>query len=218
VLDRAIAMANSNGLHALTIRALAKQTHMPPMSVYKFVSSKDDLLDEMAIRVMDRIELPQPPSDSWIEWIISVMGVWRDLAIANPCMVQILASRRVPAHSIGFARLMQSILANLRRAGFEDEEAARGFWQIFTFTFGHVVFEIPRVQVGEETEAKASESLAAVARARGFSLVELLATPLTSARIRADFSDSLRSLLIGMESSRSQRESTIDAGVSGVPR
>ena len=198
VLDAAVAIADGEGLDALSIRAIASRLDISHMSVYRFVSSKDELLDLVAIHIMDLFELPQVFETDWKERIVHVMSVWRDLLVAHPSAVQILANRRVSAGSDGLARLMENVLANLKSADIVGVQAVRAFWEIFTLTFGNTVFELPRSTTGDADDMAAARSLREVAETRGFELVKDLAEPLTMLDTRASLEDSIRVLLDGI--------------------
>jgi AcrR family transcriptional regulator len=200
VLDAAIQLADRHGFDALSIRAVAASLELSPMSLYRFVTSKDDLVDRVAIRIMDRVELPQAFASDWRNRIVVLMRVWRDLFLAHPSVVQILASRRTSAQSEGLARLMEGVLANLETAGIRGERAVEAFWQIFTFTFGHVVFELPRLGEQAEADHTASQQLNRIALERGFDRVAGLSSALTSSTTRPTFEHSLALLLEGIAS------------------
>lgn len=55
VLDRANEMIASEGLNHLTIRALASQLDVRPQSIYNYVDSRDDLLDQVGLTFVNEI-------------------------------------------------------------------------------------------------------------------------------------------------------------------
>ena len=58
MLRAAVALADSGGLEALTMRRLGEELGVEAMSLYKHVANKDDLLDGMVDLVFAEIELP----------------------------------------------------------------------------------------------------------------------------------------------------------------
>src|SRR5260370_30766364 len=64
VLRAAVALADENGIEALTMRRLVKAVGVEAMSVYNHVASKEDLLDGMIDVVFSEIELPSA-GDAW---------------------------------------------------------------------------------------------------------------------------------------------------------
>ncbi|WP_435127232.1 TetR/AcrR family transcriptional regulator [Actinacidiphila sp. bgisy144] len=58
IADSAIAIADVEGLEAVTIRRLAKQHNVTPTALYWHFKEKDQLLDGMAERLFANVELP----------------------------------------------------------------------------------------------------------------------------------------------------------------
>jgi AcrR family transcriptional regulator len=202
VIDAATEIADTSGLSALTIRAVASALDLSPMSVYRFVDSKDDLINKVAIRLMDRAEAPQAFDETWQLRVVALMRVWRNLFLAHPSLVEILADRRTSAGSEGLARLMEGVLANLNEAGLDDSAAVRTFWQVFTFTFGQVVFERPRYGQRDEDDARAAVELKQISDQRGFERVSRLATELAGYGGQPTFEDALLGVLRGIQASQ----------------
>lgn len=77
VLDAGVALADADGLEALSMRRLADTLGVTPMALYRHVADREALLDGMVETVLERIE--QTPA----------AGEWRAVVRAR-----ILASRR----------------------------------------------------------------------------------------------------------------------------
>ena len=60
VLRGAVAVADASGIGALTMRSLASELGVKPMSVYHYVAGKDEILDGIVDLVFSEIELPGP--------------------------------------------------------------------------------------------------------------------------------------------------------------
>ena len=67
MVERALKMADADGLDALTIRKLAQDLGVTPMALYWHFRSKDDLLEGMAEQVWSEIEVRVDPSVPW--WV-----------------------------------------------------------------------------------------------------------------------------------------------------
>jgi AcrR family transcriptional regulator len=198
VVRVALELAATNGLEALSIRGVAGALGLSPMSVYKFVGSKDELLDAMVLRVLDRMEIPYAATSDWRERIVEIMTTWRDLIESQPGVVQILVNRRMPAGSPGLGRLAEHVLSALEQGGIVGDAAARAFWQIFSLTFGHVIFARARTGIDEGGQARAGGDMRDTARDHGFGHVAELARQLTDIRARGDLDDALRVLVAGL--------------------
>ena len=58
MLRGAVAVADAGGIGSLTIRSLAEELGVKPMSVYHYVANKDEILDGIVDIVFSEIELP----------------------------------------------------------------------------------------------------------------------------------------------------------------
>ena len=64
VLRGAINVADAAGVGALTIRSLAAELGVKPMSIYYYVANKSDILDGIVDEVFSEIDLP-PGDGDW---------------------------------------------------------------------------------------------------------------------------------------------------------
>ncbi|MEV4108797.1 GntR family transcriptional regulator [Nonomuraea sp. NPDC049695] len=65
VLHAAIAIADAEGLDAVSMRRLAAELGTGPMSLYRHVTGKDELVTQMADEVFGETELPDPGPEGW---------------------------------------------------------------------------------------------------------------------------------------------------------
>ncbi|MFI5658836.1 GntR family transcriptional regulator [Streptomyces sp. NPDC051684] len=65
ILRAAVELADTGGLQALTMRRLAAHLDLGPMSLYRFVASKEELLTEMANLVSGDLSLPDEGPPGW---------------------------------------------------------------------------------------------------------------------------------------------------------
>lgn len=198
VAAAALTLAAHGGIEAVSIRGVAQQLGIATMSVYRFVQSKDELIDAVVLAVMDRMEIPYNSTDEWRSQIVATMLAWRELLLSHPVVIEILVARPIPAQSAGLARLTENVLASLEHGGIRDAAAVRAFWQIFSHTFGHVVFETPRRSLTIESQHRAGQRMRETARSRGFRRTADLASALTELEARDPLESSLTHLLIGL--------------------
>lgn len=59
VIGAAVALADDIGVHPLTLRRLAAELDVKPMSIYHHVANKDEILDAMVDAVFAEIDLPR---------------------------------------------------------------------------------------------------------------------------------------------------------------
>jgi AcrR family transcriptional regulator len=143
VIDGALALIDADGLDAVTMPALAKQLGVGTMSLYRHVDDKNDLVNAVAERVLGDVRVPDGKVDDWEGRVVGYLRALRDAALAHPALASILAERGLTVGPV-FEQLEQahSILC---RAGFSDMDAVRAFYALFTYVFGFVIWELPRV-------------------------------------------------------------------------
>ena len=86
VVRAAVAIADSDGLDAVTFRAVAARLGTGVMSLYNYVPDKQALVYDMVELVSAEVALPEPTGD-WRADMHLVAGRQRDLAHRHPWMV-----------------------------------------------------------------------------------------------------------------------------------
>jgi AcrR family transcriptional regulator len=87
VARAAVALADADGLDAVTFRAIATRLGTGVMSLYNYIPDKQALAYDMAELVSAELELPEPTGD-WRADMHIVAGRQRDLAHRHPWMVE----------------------------------------------------------------------------------------------------------------------------------
>lgn len=123
VVDAAVRMADEGGgLEAVSLRRLASVLGVTPMAIYRHVRDKDDLLDLMADRLLQQIELPPADTEPWAQALRRVGHSLLAVIEAHPAAPFLLAR---PFSSPSSFRVADAMLAVLDRAGFDRDEAVR---------------------------------------------------------------------------------------------
>jgi AcrR family transcriptional regulator len=143
VIDGALALVDTDGLDAVTMPRLAKHLGVGTMSLYRHVDDKNDLINAVAERVLGDVQVPDGNDDDWEGRVVGYLRALRGAALAHPAIARILAERGLTVGPV-FEQLEQAH-SILRRAGFSDEGAVRAFYTLFTYVFGFVIWELPRV-------------------------------------------------------------------------
>ncbi|GAB2867131.1 TetR/AcrR family transcriptional regulator C-terminal domain-containing protein [Actinocorallia aurea] len=81
-----VALADAEGLEALTMRRLAAELGIGTMSLYRYVESKDDLLDIMRDIVLT--EIPRPVHPDWRTGLAWLAHQTRDQTHRHPWLAQ----------------------------------------------------------------------------------------------------------------------------------
>ena len=65
LLEAAIAIADAEGIEAVSIRRLGTHLGIPPMSLYRSITNKEELLTQMADHVFGEVDLPAEGPEGW---------------------------------------------------------------------------------------------------------------------------------------------------------
>jgi AcrR family transcriptional regulator len=139
IIEAAMRVVQRDGVDVLTMRRLADELGTAPMSLYRHVADKRELLvellDEVAREVTDR-PLPASP-DPRTRLIDTVTEVCRVLK-ANSWVVQaVLAVEELPPSAL---RLSEHMFAAMREAGLDERTAVTAHAAIWHYAWGHVFF------------------------------------------------------------------------------
>ena len=114
ILATALALARRDGPDALSMRRIATELDVWPMSLYRHFRDKDELLDALAGEAAHEIAAPQ--SASWREDMTALLRQTRDAFAAHPAGVRL---HREPS-------LRETGMSILERAGVDDAATAWG--------------------------------------------------------------------------------------------
>ena len=113
-------MADAGGLDAVSLRRLASKFGVTPMALYRHVRDKDHLLDLMAGRLLDELDVGTERESTWQEELRRLGTSFLALVAAHPA-APFLLSR--PFESSGSRRVSVALLEILDRAGFDPRDA-----------------------------------------------------------------------------------------------
>jgi AcrR family transcriptional regulator len=138
VLRGAVAVADMRGIAALTMRSLAEELGVKPMSVYHYVKSKDEILDGIVDLVFAEIELPVVGGD-WRTEISRRARSAREVLRRHRWAIPLLESRTSPGPAN--LRHHDAVLGTLRAAGFSLAATAHAYALLDAFVYGHALQE-----------------------------------------------------------------------------
>ena len=144
VVEAALALADRDGLEALTMPNLATRLECGVMTIYGYIDSKEDLLDAIAQRGLRDLRLPQPiPND--IEGILIHWGRGlRLLLIQHPSLAVIFLAQAVVGPGIFHG--VERLLRRLGQAGMPPSAGVHAIYAVLIYTTGCVAWEIPRTR------------------------------------------------------------------------
>jgi len=173
IVAAAVAFVDARGLSELTMRHVAERLHVEAMSLYRYVPSRESLLDGMVEAVVDALyadpEVYLQPRHGWEDYLSRLAYGVRRIAMDHPRLFPLVATRppaapwvRPPLRSL---RWMDSFLAGLVACGFTDDAAAQVYRAFTSFLLGHLLLDVAAMEVDISAVADTSPGSPAAAGA-----------------------------------------------------
>ena len=165
IVATAIAIADAEGTDAVSIRRIARDLRVGPMSLYWHVSSKEELHRLMLEVVQGEIEAPEPTGD-WRADVRTYAASTRAALLRHPWAIDFLGIG--PPSGPNDARNLERLLAAVDGLGLDASTSLWALLTIGTYVMGAVLREVQEMRweraVGEITarmsETEVSERLA----------------------------------------------------------
>lgn len=219
IIERAIALIDSRGVTALTMRALGATLGVEAMSLYRYVNGREDLLESVVDHLVGSIEVEpgarMEPNDGWQAFLQWFAHDVRRLALEHPAAFPLIATRhpsapwlRPPLRSL---RIVEAFLNGLNDRGFTDRQAVTAYRSFSSFLLGHLLLEC--AMLGAETsyaEEPVDEGNADLPNEDGrldlenYPTVARLRPQLAEDHTEAEFEEALEHLLVRMDLEMSQ--------------
>ena len=157
VLATALRLIDADGVEALSMRRMGKALGRDPMRLYRFASSKDELLDGVVELVLGELRVPAAEAGNWEEVLRRSAHAFREIALAHPHVVPLLVTRPLATplalRPLGTLRPLEALLELFIGAGFDERRALHAYRLYIGFLQGHVLNELQeRVHDPEETD------------------------------------------------------------------
>lgn len=197
VVAAAVAIADREGVEALTIRAVAAAVGLSPMAIYRHVRDKEELLDRVVDAVASGLGDVEA-AGTWRNKVLILFRGCREVLLGHPGVASMSVSRPTPV--AGVARFFDRVIEAFQEGGFDGVEAVWALDTMLMFLFGSVLWQIPRS--GTERER-----LVAVAGADPDGNGHILEQAAELARRDPDeyFENGLETILTGLEARRAQQ-------------
>jgi AcrR family transcriptional regulator len=138
-LEVALALADSEGIEAVTMRRLARELGVEAASLYHHIKGKEQILDGLVELVAAEIELPKPSAD-WRETVSHRAHRTRAVLRHHPWAVSLMASRTSPGPAT--LGLLEAGIRCFREGGFSVPLAAHAISTVDSYVHGFVLQEV----------------------------------------------------------------------------
>lgn len=150
IVDAAVSFIDEHGLPGLSMRRLGALLGVEAMSLYRYVPSRELLLDAVVERIVDQMEADpdvlEAPEHGWQDYLQRLAHGVRRVALAHPKAFPLVASRpaeapwlRPPLRSL---RWVEAFLEGLQGEGFSDQATVEAYRAFTSFLLGHLLLEV----------------------------------------------------------------------------
>jgi AcrR family transcriptional regulator len=123
VVERGLALADAEGLEAVTIRRLAAELGVTPMALYWHFRNKDELLTGLADALWGELDTRVDPRDDWPDQLRGLLESLVRVLRRHPSASQLLIGSEKRASEAATAA-SETALEVLSRGGFDAEYSA----------------------------------------------------------------------------------------------
>ena len=152
----AVALADRTGIESFTIRKLATELDVRPMTIYHHVANKEAILDGMVDIVFGEIE--EPPTDT--DWKTAMRRRARSARIVlarHPWATPLMESRTSPGAAT--LRHHDAVIGCFRRGGFSIAMTAHAYALVDAYIYGFALQEANLPATGGEDMADLAEAI-----------------------------------------------------------
>jgi AcrR family transcriptional regulator len=142
IVRTAVKIVGAGGYQDMTIRGLAGELGVAPMSLYRHIRDKDDLLDEVVDHLLAPAWRPSAAEDDWRAWLTEAAAKLRNFLVSQPAALHVYL--RHPVVSPAAIDRMTTVMDVLRRTGVSEESARRAYGALHTYTIGFAALEASR--------------------------------------------------------------------------
>jgi AcrR family transcriptional regulator len=147
VVRAALRAIDARGPHNLTMRGLGQDLGVEAMSLYRYVSGREDLLEAVVALLLDnfRNDLDRTIAATWQGYLQALAHAIRRIAVEHPASFPLVATRhpaapwlRPPLRSL---ELVEQFLSTLLAHGFSDTQAVGTYRAFTSFLLGQLLLE-----------------------------------------------------------------------------
>ncbi|HEY6474914.1 MAG TPA: TetR/AcrR family transcriptional regulator C-terminal domain-containing protein [Acidimicrobiales bacterium] len=142
IVEAALRALRTVGFEQMTIRSLAAELDVAPMSLYRYIRDKDDLMDEVVEELLIQSQPMPAASGSWQARLSAAAEGLRRLLVEEPGALYVYL--RHPVISATAIRRMETMLKILRDAGYDTAASKTAYAAIQTYTIGFAALATSR--------------------------------------------------------------------------
>lgn len=206
ILDAALAMVDREGVEALSMRKLAGELHVEPMSLYRYADGKEGVFEGVVELVFAEAHAvldadPEGESPSARGEIHRIALALYRVAVSHPHVLPLLTGRLITVPLVrrprSVLRLPERVLTRLRAEGIDDRTAVDTYRAFSAWVLGYVIVDL-RAVVDEPEEDDPAYRYGLHQLHRDFPMLRELAPILAEGGGERQFLSGLDALLDGL--------------------
>ncbi|MFE7532254.1 TetR/AcrR family transcriptional regulator [Kitasatospora sp. NPDC057542] len=138
IAEAAVAIADAEGLDAVTMRRLAGELGVAPMAAYRYVSGKDELIELMVDHVYGQLPL-DAPSEGWRDTMRGLAVHLRAMHLAHPWTVRAATPFSLSPNQLA---VPERAFAALAEHGLDADTTMAVFRTVTGYVHGSVAAEV----------------------------------------------------------------------------
>ena len=147
VIEAALGFIDRDGAQGLTMRGLGDELGVRAMSLYRYVSGREDVLEGVVAFLLDDLvgRLDPRLSSTWQGYLQTLAHTVRRVAVEHPHAFPLVATRhpaaawlRPPLRSL---EVVEHFLVTLGHFGFTDDQVVAVYRSFSSFLLGHLLLE-----------------------------------------------------------------------------
>lgn len=147
IVDAALRSIDLHGTQGLSMRRLAQDLGVEAMSLYRYVTGREDILEAVVARLLGGVPaaLDDHLTQTWQGYLQTLAHTVRALALAHPRAFPLVATRhpaapwlRPPLRSI---EVVEHFLSALSGFGLSDDHVVAVYRSFSSFLLGHLLLE-----------------------------------------------------------------------------
>lgn len=160
IVARAVAIADAEGMAAVTMRRVASELQSGTASLYRYVTNRDELLDLMIDAVRGESS-PSTPTGSWRVDLAAIAHQLRDVALRHPWLATEVTGRPpLGPNSLRHTDVALEVAFSLTP---DASRASSVIEAVRAYVFGSVAAELAELQVQRRTGVTEEQWQASVA-------------------------------------------------------
>jgi AcrR family transcriptional regulator len=196
IVATAVTIADAEGLDAVSIRRVAADLGVRPMSLYTYIDRKEDLLALMRDEVDGEVLIGADLPSGWRRAMTAIARRTREVVLRHPWMTDLTA------HNAAFGpnalRHMEESITALRELGLDPRLTVEVITAVDKYVLGHISFEVANRSIATASIAEQQFFHSLLATGEFPELSRIAADALASAGAEDQFERGLSWLLDGI--------------------